>query len=188
MTILITGATGTVGSQLTKQLDAAGQKVRVLTRDPKKAESLKGKNVEIVQGDLANPSSLDKAFAGVDAVFVLVSGSPDQVKQEKNAFDAAKKAGVKHVVNLSVAGANTQSPISLARWHAESEEALKSSGLNWTILQPMTFMQNMLANAGSIKGEGKFYGAVKNGRIPMIDAVDIAATAAAVLTKPQAHA
>jgi uncharacterized protein YbjT (DUF2867 family) len=148
--ILVTGATGNVGQNLTKQLDAAGQKVRVLTRDLKKAEAIKSKNVEITQGDLTKPETLDAAFKGVDTLFVLVNANPDLVTQEKNAFEAAKRAGVKHIVKLSVPGADTSSPIKLARWHGESEKNLKATGIAFTLLQPSSFMQNLFGSAGSI--------------------------------------
>jgi len=184
---LVIGATGNIGSQVVKQLDAKGQKVRALVRDTKKGESLKGKNVELAQGDLAMPETLDKAFSGVDGVFVVVPAGEDLPKLEQNAFTAAKKAGVKHVVLLSVAGAQVGSPISLANWHAQSEENLKKSGLGHTILQPTMFMQNTLGSVHSIKSEGKFYGAYKNGRVPVIDVADIAATGVSILTSPSAH-
>ena len=185
MTILVVGASGNIGCQLVKQLDAKGQKVRALVRDTKKAPQ--GKNVEAVAGDLTKPETLDQAFKGVDGVFVVVAASPDMTKLEKNAFDAAKKNGVKHVVLLSVAGANTQSPINLGKWHAESEQNLAKSGLGYTVLQPTMFMQNTMNNLPTIKGEGKVYFATKNGHLPVIDVVDIAATAAAILTSPSSH-
>jgi uncharacterized protein YbjT (DUF2867 family) len=183
MTVLVIGASGNIGSQLVKQLDAKGQKVRALVRDAKKSP----KGADAAVGDLSKPDTLDNAMKGVDGVFCVVSGSPDMAKLEKNAIDAAKKNGVKHFVLLSVAGADKGSPIKLAQWHAESETNLKNSGLNHTILQPTMFMQNTLGNLGSIKGEGKVYFATKNGRLPLVDAVDIAATAASILASPSSH-
>jgi len=185
MTILVVGASGNIGSQLVKQLDAKGQKVRALVRDTKKAPQ--GKNVEAVQGDLNKPETLDAAFKGVDGVFVVVAASEQMAKHEKNAFDAAKKNGVKHVVLLSVAGASTQSPLSLGKWHGESEQNLAKSGVGYTVLQPTMFMQNTLGNLHTIKSEGKVYFATKNGRLPVIDVVDIAATAASILQNPSSH-
>src|SRR5882672_7837038 len=87
--ILVTGATGTVGSQVVKQLAATGQRVRALVRDPKKAERFP-KAVEVVHGDLEKPATLAPAFAGVDKAFVLSAG-PMLPAMEGNAFVAAKK-------------------------------------------------------------------------------------------------
>jgi uncharacterized protein YbjT (DUF2867 family) len=181
-TFLVTGATGSIGSQVVKQLDAKGEKVRALVRDVKKGEKLKGKNVELVQGDLEKPDTLTNAFKGVDGVFVVVNASDKLVDQEKNAFNAAKAAGVKHVVLLSTAGADPNGQITLAQWHGKSQENLKSSGLSHTVLQPTFFMQNLLGNVDSVKGQGKIFGAMKEGRVPMIDVADIAASGVAVLT------
>jgi uncharacterized protein YbjT (DUF2867 family) len=86
-----------------------------------KAEKLKGKNVELAAGDLLKADTLAKVFLGADTAFVVVSAGEHMVQAEKNAFDAAKKAGVKHVVLLSVMGADTSSPLHLGRWHGERE-------------------------------------------------------------------
>jgi len=185
---LVIGATGNIGSQVVKQLDAKGQKVRALVRDTKKAEGLKGKNVEIFQGDATKSESLEKALQGVDAAFVVLSSDEKLVETEKKVFAAAKKTGLKHLVKLSVAGADAGSQIHFGKWHGESEKNLKESGLTHTILQPQMFMQNLFGNLDSIKREGKFYGGYKDGKASMIDVVDIASTAAAILTSPAKHA
>ena len=182
---LIIGANGSIGSQLVKQLTSSGEKVRVLVRDKQKAEKSFGKSVDVVTGDIGDPASLDRAFQGVARAFVLTSG--DAIPSEKHAFAAAKKAGVNHIVKLSTAGAQKGSPIRLASMHGESEEALKASGVPFTVLQPTFFTSNLLGSAGTIKGEGKLYGAFKTGRLPVIDPEDIAATAAAVLKNPTGH-
>jgi uncharacterized protein YbjT (DUF2867 family) len=178
---LIIGANGQIGSQLVKQLQAEKQPVRALVRDTKKAPA----GVEVAQGDVADPASLDAALKGVSAVFVLTSG--DAILQEPNVFAAAKKANA-HVVLLSTAGAQAGAPIRLADMHGKSEDALKASGASFTILQPMMFMSNVLGSLATIKSEGKLYGAMQKGRVPLIDTTDIAATAAAVLRAPKEHA
>lgn len=180
---LIIGANGQIGSQLTKQLVSEKQPVRALVRDLKKAPKLDG--VEVAQGDVADVASLEKAMNGVKAVFVLTAA--EAILDEKNVFGAAKKANA-HVVLLSSAGAQTGSPIRLADMHGKSEDALKASGAAFTILQPITFMSNVLGSLASIKGEGKLYGSMQKGRVPLIDTTDIAATAAAVLRAPKDHA
>lgn len=180
---LIIGANGSIGSQLVKQLTSSGEKVRVLVRDKQKAEQSFGNSVDIVTGDIGDPASLERAFQGVTRAFVLTAG--EAIPQEKNAFAAAKKAGVNHVVKLSTVGAQKGARIRLASMHGESEEALKASGVPFTLLQPTFFTSNLFGSAGSIKGEGKLYGAFKTGRLPLIDPADIAATAAAILKNPK---
>ena len=181
--ILVTGGTGNIGKDVVKGLAAASEKVRVLTRDPSKAKGVEGKNVELVKGDLGDTKSLEAALQGVDKLFLLAAAGPDMAKQEKNAIDAAKKAGVKHVVLLSTLGADTGSPISLAKWHGESEKNLKASGLQWTILEPHFFMQNTLGWAQGIKKDGAFYAPAKKAKISWVDSRDIADVAVAALTK-----
>lgn len=180
--IIVTGATGTIGRDLVKLLSSQGVKARAVVRDPAKAAELKLPNIELVQGDLTQPATLDAAFKGGTKLFLLSAAAPNQVEMQHNAIEAAKKAGIKHVVKLSALGADLKSPISLARWHAQTEEELKKSGLAYTILQPHFFMQNLLMNAQTIKGQGAFYGAMKDGKASMIDARDISAAAAKVLT------
>jgi uncharacterized protein YbjT (DUF2867 family) len=182
---LIIGANGNIGSQLVKQLLADNQKVRVLVRDKKKAEAF-GDKVEVALGDVGDPASLDKAFQGVSAAFVLTTA--EAILQEKNAYDAAKKAGVKHLVKLAAAGATVGSPIKLSDMHGQSEQALKQSGLDYTILESITYMSNTMGSIPTIKGEGKMYGSFKEGRVPFIDTADVAATAAAILKSPASHA
>src|SRR5258707_14914077 len=92
--ILVTGATGMVGSEGVKQLAETGQRVRALVRDPKKAERFP-KAVEVVYGDLEKPETLARAFAGVEKAFVL-RGGPLLPAMEGTAFEAAKQGGVGH--------------------------------------------------------------------------------------------
>ena len=181
--ILVTGATGKVGQEVAKQLKAKGEPFRVLARSPGKARALLGGDVEVAAGDLGDPASLDAALAGADRLFLLPATDPRQREWELNAIDAAKRAGVKHVVKLSAIGASRDSPVVLARWHREVEEALEASGLAWTILQPTFFAQNFLNFAPSIQAQGVFHSSVA-GRASFVDVRDIAAVAVAALTEP----
>lgn len=180
--ILVTGATGTIGADVVKGLAAKGSKTRALVRSRDKAKAFAGRNVEVAVGDLDDPSSLDGAFAGVAKLFLLSPGDPRQVALQRNAIQAAKKAGVGHVVKLSALGAAPDAKIALGRWHAETEAEIRASGLPFTFLQPHSFMQNTLAFAATTKAENAFYAPMKNGAISMIDTRDIADAAVAALT------
>jgi uncharacterized protein YbjT (DUF2867 family) len=180
--ILVTGATGTVGSEVVEQLLALGERVRVLVRTPAKAAKF-GAAVEIVQGDLEKPETLPAAFAGVDKVFLLSTGS-DVARLEGHAIDAAKEAAVKHVVKLSAAGAEVDSVLRLGRWHRESEKHLEASGMTWTILRPGSFDTNALAWARSIQAQGLVFHVTGDGKSTPIHPRDIAAVAVAALTRP----
>jgi uncharacterized protein YbjT (DUF2867 family) len=180
--ILVTGATGTIGSEVVTQLLAAGERVRVLARDPAKAAKL-GAGVEIAQGDLSKPETLTAAFEGIEKVFLLATG-PDLANLEAHAITAAKRSSVKHIVKLSAQGADIEPGLQLGRWHRESEKNLVESGLTWTILRPGNFASNTLGWAPSIKSQGLVYHLTGAGKSTPIDPRDIAAVAVAALTKP----
>jgi uncharacterized protein YbjT (DUF2867 family) len=182
MTILVTGATGTVSSSLVERLASLGAPVRVLVRDPAKWSGPDG--VEVVQGDLDDPSSLGPAFAGVDTLWLLTAMGPQAPHASMNAVWAAKEAGVGHIVRLSAIGGAHDAPTRNGRLHSLSDEELKSWGIPYTIIKPAFFMQNLL---GSVNG-GTMYGALGQGSLGMIDVADIAEFGAAVLLDPAAHA
>ncbi len=178
--IAIIGGTGTVGSEVVKQLAATGARIRVLARTPDKA--LHAANVEIVQGDFSDAAALDELLAGASKLFLLLPSVPGCVETAVGVIAAAVRAGVKHVVRLSVSNASLDSPLQLARWHAETEKNLKASGLAWTMLQPGSFVQNLLRSVATIKKDGTFTGASGEAKIAEIDARDIAAAAVKCLT------
>jgi uncharacterized protein YbjT (DUF2867 family) len=180
--ILVTGATGTVGTETVRQLSEAGRPVRALVRDEAKAVKL-GPSAEIAVGDLADPESLAPAFVGVDAALVISNGV-ELDRLEGNAYDAAKRAGVRHIVKLSGRGVDwpvlQDSPT--AQWHGESERRLKALGLAWTILRPGFFASNVIAF--DVMAKGGFFLPAGGGKDAVIDPFDIAAVAAKALTEP----
>ena len=140
--ILVTGATGTVGREVVGLLVKDGQKVRAMTRDPKKARF--DPKVEVVAGDFARPETLEKAAQGAEAVFSLSTG-PELGAHEGALARAAKKAGAKRLVKLSVMGAGSGGENVIVKWHDAGEKAIRESGLAWTFVRPGTFMSNVLA-------------------------------------------
>ena len=184
--ILVTGATGTTGREIVRQLAAAGLSFRVMARDRQKAQAILGsEGGETVEGDFGQPATLDRALDGVDKVFLLSSPSPQQVEQQNNMIDAARRArNVKHVVKLSAIGADPNSRVRLLKQHGQIEKHLEDSGLTFTHLRPNSFMQNALGFASTVKKQGAFYTPAKQGRVSFVDARDVAAVAAAALSEP----
>jgi uncharacterized protein YbjT (DUF2867 family) len=181
-TILVTGATGTVGSEVVRHLVADHQDVRVLVRDPAKVASL-GSSVEIKQADLLRPDTLGQAFGGAHKVFVVAPPTPDLMTIEANAFEAARDAGANHIVYLSNFGAGRFGP-PIWDWHGTSEARLKAAGLDWTILRPARFMTDTPFRFSwmGIKERGVLAEPTADGEVTMIDPSDIGAVAAKILT------
>jgi uncharacterized protein YbjT (DUF2867 family) len=183
--ILVTGATGTTGSEVACQLAAQGSAVRAFVRDPEKAAPLQALGIDLAVGDLNEPETLSPALEGVERLFLLTSADPRQVEQQGQAVLAAQAAGVRHIVKLSALGADLDASISVARWHAHTEKQIEASGLAWTHLRPHYFMQNLLTFAPTIATEGKLYAPMRDGTIGLVDARDVAAVAVAVLTSDE---
>ena len=180
--ILVTGATGTIGSHLVPSLLDQDAPVRVLVRDADKARASFGHRVDIVSGDLRDASSVSVALKGVDTVFLNSPSLDGFIDLQRPLIDAANAAGVGHLVRLSVVGAAPDATTSYGRGHFALDEHLKASTLSWTILQPNGFMQNLLSNVETIK-TGAIYASAGDGHVAMIDARDIAEVAASVLTR-----
>ncbi|MFM2303351.1 MAG: hypothetical protein RLZZ135_760 [Cyanobacteriota bacterium] len=180
--ILITGATGNIGSALIQQSTAAGIPVRALVRSSAKAQQIKTNSVEIAIGDFSQPAQLKSALQGVKKLFLLSSLEPQLPQLQQQAIQIAKQMGVEHVVKLSVEGADPQSKLMVYRWHGEVEKYLEASGMAWTHLRPGYFMQNLLMSAATIKSQNSFF-TVHDEMTVAIDARDIAAVAFETLTQ-----
>ena len=179
--ILVTGATGSNGQEIVKQLVESGQEVRILVRNPSKAISLEKLGVEIVAGDFADPQTLERALQGVEKALLLTANSLQQVEHERNFIDAANRARTKHIVKFSAIGADLNSPILILNWHAQAEQYLEQSGIAYTHLRPTLFMQNMLQFAPANQTE--VYLPFEDAAIAMVDIRDIAAVATTALTE-----
>jgi uncharacterized protein YbjT (DUF2867 family) len=176
--ILVTGASGTIGSELVKLLAAAGESVRAgyHSRRPNLAR------VQPIQLDMVTGEGLDSALAGVDSVFLLAASLEDQAAAEIRVVEATKRAGVKRLVKLSVLASETEA-YSFARIHRRVERAVEASGIPYTFLRPGSFMQNFVNyNGETIRNEDAFYLPCGNARETFVDARDIARVAARALT------
>ena len=181
--ILITTA-GKVGAEASRLLGERGVPVRVLMRDPEKAAALVQAGVEVLQGDLEIPATIDAAMQGVSSVLLV---SPAIPAQEFNVIDSAVRAGVGHVVKIS-SKASADSPIARRRGQAEIENRLIASGLGYTLLRNNAYMQNFLMMAPGIARTDSFGTSTGDGRIGHIDARDVAAVAAEIAVSPDPHA
>ena len=180
--ILVTGSTGNVGTQLVKELVTQHIPFRALVRTNMDAERLRAQGIETSVGDFAQPASLQAALQGVERVFLLCPSGPTQPALEETVINEAKRAGVRHLVKLSILAADSQSECVFFRWHGQSEEAIRASGLEYTFLRPNSFMQSFGRDfASSIAQEGVFRVPVADGKFSFIDTRDIAAVAAVVL-------
>lgn len=147
--VLIAGGTGRLGTRVVELLTNRQMRVRVLTRDPARAKHLDSDLVEVIEGDVRNPSTLVPAVAGVSTVISSIHGfddptsSPEATDRDgnRNLIDAAKSAGVDHFVLVSGYRSTPDHPLSLARAKYAAEQVLKGSGLSWTIVRPTAFME-----------------------------------------------
>lgn len=177
--VLVTGATGNTGSGLVPALRSAGVDVRAFVRDESKAQPLKDVGAEVVVGDLDRPETIEPAVEGVDKIYLLTWNGPTQAQQAENVIEVAKQAGNPHIVRHSMWGSEKSRIITQGD---QVEEAVKASGLPWTLLKPTFFMQNTMMAAQTIASDGVIYGDMKDGKLGMIDLRDIVDVAVAVLT------
>jgi len=181
--ILVTGATGLNGKELLRVLSASGVAVRALVRNPAKAEPIAAlPNVEIVQGDMAHPETLAAGLRGVDRAMLISSSDPMMLDVQTNFIDAAKQAGVKHVVKLSGIMPELDSAFRFARMHGEIEKRLEASGMAFTHLRAGEFMPAYFRQVPNITAKGAMFLPMEDARIASIDVGDIAEIAAKVLT------
>lgn len=176
--ILVTGATGNIGSSIAKHLERLGSNFRLLARDPNKLSGFP--TADKVKGDYGNLESLDRAFAGVSSAFI-VSGYAEpgeRAKLHRNAFQSAQRAGVRYLIYLSTLGASPDSRFPMSRDHYESEQFLKATGTPYAILQDSFYSElavQMFDDEGVMKGPGG------QGKVSWVGREEIAEAAAKLL-------
>ncbi len=181
MKIAITGATGRLGNLVVEQLKekVAAESIVALVRTPEKAAAL---GVEARAFDYDAPESLEESLKGIDRL-LLISGNEigQRARQHKNVIDAAKKAGVQWIVYTSLLHADTSS-LNLAGEHLATEQALKESGIDYTILRNGWYTENYTASIEGALGAGAFVGSAGDGKISSATRADYAEAAAVVLS------
>jgi uncharacterized protein YbjT (DUF2867 family) len=181
--LLITGATGMIGSLLTDALVARGDEFSVMLRPGDSNNRMAGKpGVTSTEGDFDNPVSLRRALEGVDRAFLLTNSS-ERVEAQQIAFvEAAQAERVGHVVYLSQLAADPGSPVRFLRYHGAVEAALTNSSVGWTFVRPNLILQAYIPFAPAI-GQGLLQAPIGEAPVSVVDARDIAAVAAAALSE-----
>jgi NADH dehydrogenase len=181
--ILVAGGTGLLGSRIAAGLAARGQQVRVLSRGLAPGGADPPSSVEVIRGDVRDPDAVSRAVAGADVVVSAVQGfagpdvSPEEVDRDGNInlITAAKGAGADFVL-VSVVGASADSPMELLRMKWQAEEALRDSGLRWTIVRPAAFAQTwirLMRDTAGRSGRPLVFGRGDN-PMPFVDVSDVA--------------
>lgn len=179
MKILLIGGTGNVGSAVMRQLQSRGVDLRVLTRKPQ--NTVKG--VEFAIGEPLDIAAVKNALKGVDKLFLLNGVVPDELQQGLIAVNLAKRQGIEHLVYLSVFESHRFPDVPHFAAKIAMEEAIKQSGLRYTILRPNYFFQNDVALKDVLLGAGVYPMPIGQKGISAVDIRDIAEAAAIALTK-----
>jgi uncharacterized protein YbjT (DUF2867 family) len=180
--ILVTGASGSTGSELIKRLSANCVPVRAMVRRPRAQAYDASSGVEYVTADFEDPVSIRRALDGIERAFLVTNSSERTEAQQLGFVEAARAAGLRHIVYLSQLNAAKDSPVRFLRYHAVVEEVISFSGISFTHLRPNLFMQGFLAFRSSIASQGKFFAPAGDARVSIVDIRDIAAVAAIALT------
>jgi uncharacterized protein YbjT (DUF2867 family) len=186
--ILVTGATGTLGSEVVRQLSSATPAVNIKAA-LHSAQSIKkvkeeGDRVEVVLIDYNKPETLKEALNQVDKLFLLTPDVPNAHELASNLVIEAKKAGIRHIVKQSVMGADLEADVGTMRLHRQVEEIIEKSGIPFTFLRPNEFMQNFINfHSPSIKNNNAFYLPLEDAKVSLVDVRDIAAVAVKSLTE-----
>lgn len=175
-TILVTGATGTLGNEVVKQLSAKGKIIKAAARSANDNTFGNLGEVQVVQLDYNRPDTLAVSFKGVDKLFLLTPFQSNMVDLTANLVNEAKNASVKYIVKQSVMGADAEAGITPGRLHRQAEKIIEESGIPFTFLRPNFFMQNFVNfHSHFIKSQGAFYVPAGDAQVSFVDVRDIAA-------------
>jgi uncharacterized protein YbjT (DUF2867 family) len=194
-TVLVTGATGTVGSEVVKHLAALSPStdynIRAGVHSKNKSDKLRqfeNKGIEIIDLDFTNQETVAHALNNVDKVFIQTIPVPNIADISSNLINEAKKNDVKYIVKLSAMGAGSEPESTILRLHGEEEKIIEDSGIPYIFLRPPAFMQNFVTQLGhTIRTQNAFYVPAGDAKMSFIDARDIAAVTAAILTDNNNH-
>ena len=184
MSVLVLGGTGNVGPHVVSELRALGETPRVLVRDAARARELLGADVEVVGGDATDPAVLAGALDGVDSVFLLTPHAFDMADFQLRVIRELRRTGIRIVKLSGTSSAITPDGPHACRQHWEVERVLEASGQPFVILRPNSFMQVLVGRLmlPALQATGKLMNPLGTAGISLIDARDVGAVAARVLT------
>lgn len=180
-TIVVFGCTGTVGTEVMRQLKNRDCIARGVLRNPERPYPVpidaNPSNITYVSADLISKEQLKEACKGADALFLLTATSPNQVTYEMNIIDAAKQSGIKRIVKLSAPIVQPLAHVEVSEWHRKIDDYLIKNMDEFCCLRPHSFMQNWQRNTFTIQYFGKIYGALGNAKRNYVDCRDVATVA-----------
>ena len=184
--ILVLGATGKVGREVVRLLAEANDvQIVVGVRSPEKTQSFQSQGIEVRSLDLDRQETLAPALKNIDRALLLTGYSVDMLKQSKALIDAAKQAGVEHIVHIGASGA-ASNEVAHWGWHQLIEAYIERQGFSYTHLRPEAYMQNLTA-FGWLK-DGVITHYIDNARWSWVDCDDVARVVAETLQHPERHA
>src|SRR5438445_9664725 len=178
--VLVTGATGTIGRDVARQLSGKGVSVRAGVRDQAKARKQFGADIALVPFDFENEKTFSGALEAVEKVFILPPLLPNQLEITNAFVDATKRAGIRHLVKLSAIGVDDETQPTVVKSHGANEQHIRESGMAFTFLRPNSFMQNFITYFPP--RNGAIYLPWGHGTASFVDTRDIASVAAQALT------
>jgi uncharacterized protein YbjT (DUF2867 family) len=186
-TILVMGATGTLGGEVVKQLSSSTPAVNIKAgvHSAQNVNKVKdGDKVEVVLIDYNKPETLKEALSQVDKLFLLTPDVPNAHELASNLVIEAKKAGIRHIVKQSVMGADLEADVGTFRLHRQAEKIIEQSEIPFTFLRPNEFMQNFINfHSHFIKNNNAFYLPLEDAKVSVVDVRDIATVAVKSLTE-----
>jgi NAD(P)H dehydrogenase (quinone) len=185
MKLLVTGATGKLGTKVVETLlkTVPADQLAVSVRDPKKAEGLQARGVEVRQGDFDQPKTLDSAFAGIDRLLLISTDGDNEtrIRQHTDAIAAAERVGVKFIAYTSIANAR-ESKNFLAPTHKATEEAILKTGIPYSFLRNNWYLENEISSIQGVLAGAPWVTSAGNGKVGWALQQDYAEAAAAVLS------
>ncbi len=180
--LLVTGASGKLGQLVLESLIKRGEKNIIATsRNPEKLQRFAARGVEVRSADFQRPETLTEAFKGASRLLIISTDAIGaRVDQHKNAIEAAKKAGIRHIIYTSWPKAET-SVAFVSREHIETEKLIKESGLSYTILRNYPYAQNIFYAIPQALQMGTLYGSAGKGGVAYVTREDCADAAAGAL-------
>ncbi len=188
-TIIVFGATGTVGAEVLKLLSNKNCFVRGVLRVPERKPPIQlngfNQNISYVSADLNSKEQLRSICKEADGIFLLTATSPSQIIYETNIIEVAEELGIKRVVKLSAPVVPNSIFVEVSDWHRRIEKVLQKSSLDYCLLQPHSFMQNWERNTFTIKYFGKIFGVMGEAERNYVDARDVAEVAVKYLLRKE---